>query len=103
TMATRSCSGQCSGGAIDSANESSSRSPAYHSTKPPGTERAAEPEPRRARRLSSRWDKSRPSAHAVAHVSAAKPEADEAMPAAIGKLLRDTTRTPHFVPVRARN
>ena len=67
-------------------------SPACMRTKPPKIERAAEPEPRRARSDSSRGGSSRPAARAAATASAAKPEADEASPDAVGKRLCAVTR-----------
>ena len=59
------------------------------STTPPSRDRGADPEPDRA--ISARrWGSScRPSAPAPAVTSAAKPDADEARPAPVGKSLRE--------------
>ena len=66
--------------------------PACMRTKPPKIERAAEPEPRRASSDSSRGGSSRPAARVAATASAAKPDADEARPEAVGKRLCEVTR-----------
>ncbi len=60
--------------------------PACISTKPPNSDRAAEPEPRRASTLSSRGGSFRSRAPAAAITSAAKPDAEDARPAPVGKL-----------------
>src|SRR5262245_6967185 len=67
--------------------------PACISTKPPKIERAADPEPCRATMLRSRGPSVRPSAASAARTSAAKPDAEDASPAPVGKLLRLVTRT----------
>src|SRR5262249_27549627 len=65
-------------------------------------ERAAEPEPRRASADSSVGVRSSPAARVAATASAAKPEADDASPDAVGTLLRVTTRARRSRPARAR-
>src|SRR5699024_4842718 len=70
---------------------SASEAPACHTAKRSISDRYAEPEPRRASRESCREDNSPPKAVAAAVASAAKPEADEAIPAAVGPSLLDTT------------
>ena len=62
-----------------------------HSTKPPGTDRQAEPEPRRAKRELSRSLSFKPAAWLAARARAAKAEAEEAIPAPEGKLFSLTT------------
>ena len=65
-----------------------------HATKPPWSERHAEPEPMRAMVESSPGKASFTAIScASAYVSAAYPAADDASPAAVGKLFADTTRT----------
>ncbi len=91
-----------SGDSRGSAYASSLVDPACMRTKPPNTERAAEPEPRRARIDSSRGDSSRPAARAAAAASAANPDADDASPDAVGKLLRERTRARIGMPACAR-
>ena len=66
--------------------------PACISTKPPKIERAAEPDPCRATMLRSRGDNVSPNAASPARTSAANPDADDASPAPVGKLLRLATR-----------
>ena len=61
-------------------------------TKPPGMLRQAEPLPSLASAESSPSVLFMPRAAHAARVSAAKPEADEAMPTPMGKVLFDTTR-----------
>ena len=73
-----------------------------HSTKPPGMERQAEPEPRRARRESSGSLSFRPAASLAARARAAKADADEAMPAPDGKLFSLTTSARASRPRRPR-
>src|SRR4051794_1755550 len=90
-MATKSTSGQWSAAANVSAKLASWVGAAYHSTKPPGIERAAEPEPSRDRQLSSRSERPMPSAAVAASDNAAKADADEAIPAPVGKLLAEVT------------
>src|SRR5262245_51781455 len=82
TMAMTSASARWSGATSVSAMEASpsDREPAYQRTNPPGMERVPEPEPdRRAQTPSRRSEASRPSTAAVATVSAANPEADDAI------------------------
>src|SRR5690606_8406395 len=57
-----------------------------HSTKPAGMERAAEPDPRRARTESSGSVRSSPAALLPATANAANAAAEEAIPAPAGKL-----------------
>ncbi len=73
-----------------------------HSTKPLGMLRAAEPEPSRASADNFASVRLRPAALAAATVSAAKADADEAMPVPVGKLLRDSTRAHCASPAQAR-
>src|SRR5690606_30780031 len=93
-IATTTSSGHSLAARIGSAKLSlpSGALPACISTKPPKIERAAEPEPRLARRLNSVGESVRPSAAAPAPTSAANPDAEDASPAPVGKLLRLTTR-----------
>ena len=65
----------------------SSLLPLNISTNPPKTERAAEPEPLLANSDNFRLSRSNPAALVAANASAANAEADEARPAAVGKLL----------------
>src|SRR5262245_18109203 len=93
-MATTTRTSQSSGSSNGSAIESlpSGRSPRCHSTNPPKIERAADPDPRRAR-ADSAGDSSRsPAARVDATASAANAAADEARPAPRGTQLRVTTR-----------
>ena len=69
----------------------------------PKIERAAEPEPIRASSERVRSSQSTPSASAEATVSAAKPEAEDARPAAVGKLLAVSTRANPRTPARWRS
>jgi len=89
TWTTKTCNGQCSGWAMETAYESlpSSVCPAYQRVHPGGMLLAALPEPRRARQESCFCVKSRPAAVAAASAQAALPEADEARPEAYGKVL----------------
>ena len=82
--------------------ESSSPLPGCHSTNPPGIERQADPEPRRARRESSRSLSARPAALAAANASEANAEAEEAIPVPIGKLFSLVTCAPSPMPLRLR-
>src|SRR6187401_2548338 len=95
-IAARSRRSQCSGGWRGCAKESapSGSEPAFISTKPPKIERAAEPDPRRASRLSSVGVSFSPAAWVAARASAAKAEADEARPDAAGKLFSEVTSAP---------
>jgi len=61
--------------------------PAESPTKPPNTDRAADPEPTRASAESSSSVELSPTAAAQAPASAANPEEELAIPAAVGKLL----------------
>lgn len=97
--------GQWDWGATSTARESvpEGREPASQATKPPKRERQAEPEPRRATRESSDGEAIeglaeeeegkvlRPYNAAMDEVRAANPEAEEARPAAVGKLLYEAT------------
>ncbi len=83
--------GARSGSAIES--RPSARSPRRHSTKPPNTERAADPDPLRARADSAGGSRRRPAARLVASASAAKAAADDASPTPFG--------TPLVVRIRA--
>ena len=89
-------SGQCSRGATSSASESlpSACWPDCHATNPPKSERHAEPLPRRAIRDSADWDSTsrRPYSSATEAASAANPDADDASPAAVGKLFSEHRR-----------
>ena len=87
--------------------EQSSSSPASapqasQRTKPPGTLRHAEPEPRRARRESSSVESCKPAAAHAATVNAAKAEAEEANPVPAGKLLCEMTLALVLMQARAR-
>ena len=93
---------QCSGGAICQAKESSSSVPATHSTYPPNMERLAEPDPKRAQVESSFSSNLISKAAAAAKVRAAKPEAEEASPAPVGKSLTETTRALRGFPAKVR-
>ena len=66
----------------------SAASPARHSTNPLKTDRHALPLPSRARIDSSRASRSHPNNWSSARASAAKPDADDANPAAVGIVLR---------------
>src|SRR5210317_2633605 len=83
-MATTTVTGQSS--AVESLLTSISSFVFLSSTKPPSKDRAAEPEALPARLASSGVDIDRPAASAAATVSAANDDAEEARPAAIGKL-----------------
>lgn len=76
--------------------------PACNSTYPPGTERAADPDPRRARRESSRSLILSPAAALPASASAANAEADEAIPAPDGKLFSVITSARSSISARPR-
>src|SRR5262245_26453924 len=76
--------------------------PACISTKPPKIERAADPDPWRATMLRSRGESARPNAASAARTSAANPDAEDASPAPVGKLLRLTTRTRVSTPALRR-
>src|SRR6185436_6355990 len=76
--------------------------PACISTNPPKIERAADPEPWRATMLRSRALSVRPNAASAARTSAAYPDAEDASPAAVGKLLRLVTRTRVSTPALLR-
>lgn len=74
--------------------------PTSQATKPPKRDRQAEPDPNRATRESSDGEATagsdgvkvlRPYSAAMEEVNAANPEAEEANPAAVGKLLYDAT------------
>ena len=84
-------SGQWDCGATSTANESlpSGAEPISHATNPPKSERHAEPEPWREMRDSCEEDAGSLYSAASDETSAAKPEADDARPAAVGKLLRE--------------
>lgn len=60
-------------------------------TKPSGIDRAAEPEPRRAIIDNCLVERFNSAAVVAARVRAAKPEAEEAIPAPVGKLLTEAT------------
>src|SRR5262245_12516849 len=77
--------------------------PACISTNPPKIERAADPEPCRATMLRSRGLRVTPSAVSAARTSAANPDAEDASPAPVGKLLRLTTRTRVSTPALCRS
>ena len=62
--------------------------PARHSTKPSAKLRAALPLPSRANTDSSRGASPQPNSPSTAFASAAKPDADDAKPAAVGTVLR---------------
>src|SRR5699024_12130771 len=82
---------QLSCGAIVTSKESepSSRSPYRHSTKPPYTERQADPEPCRVIRDKAGKSISISNASVAAPASAANPDADDAKPAAVGTAFSD--------------
>ena len=84
TMATTTRSGHASLGSSCSARQCG---PA-RTAKPPWTERAAEAEPRRAKADISAAVRPSPQWASTAAAKAAKPAAEEAKPAAVGKLLR---------------
>ena len=71
---------------MENAKESKSLLPFCHSLNPAGMDRQADPDPRRARRERSISEISSPMAVTAARVRAAKPEAEEAIPAPVGKL-----------------
>src|SRR6185437_13784324 len=104
-IATTTLSGHAAGSSNGFANASSPspRVPAAISTKPPKIERAAEPEPRRARSDNSRASIPSPSARSTATASAAKPDAEDANPAPVGKSLPVSTRARVVMPARTRN
>src|SRR3990170_4954478 len=87
TIAMQSTKAQCSGGAIETPKLSPSLSEVCQTTKPLGTERAADPEPRRANLESDCSSRLRPAAVLAAKASAAKAEEEDAIPAPLGKLL----------------
>lgn len=96
-LATRimaSISGQCDRGATSRAALSSPSPwlPASHATYPPSRLRHADPDPCRAMSESSCGDWGRVYRSAMARTRAAKPAAEEARPAAVGKLLMETRR-----------
>ena len=103
-IATTTDSGQSAASRIGSANASlpSGAVPACSSTKPPKIERAADPEPRRARIDSSLAVASTPAAAQAATARAANPEADDARPAPVGKLLVEVTVAAERMPARSR-
>lgn len=68
------------------------RWPMSHATYPPRRERHADPEPWRAIRESSTGECGREYRSAIARTRAAKPAAEEARPAAVGKLLTERMR-----------
>ena len=70
----------------------------YHSTNPPGIDRLAEPDPRRASRESSRCVRMVPTARLAAKASAANADAEEAIPVPEGKLFSLTTSARLFIP-----
>ncbi len=80
------------------ASRPSARSPRAISTKPPKIERAAEPEPRRASSDSSLGGSSSPAARDAASASAAKPDADDASPDAVGTLFSVATSARAAMP-----
>ena len=63
---------------METATESSSPAPIFHSTNPLGMERDAEPEPSRASREHCASDRVNPAARDEASASAAKAAAEEA-------------------------
>ncbi len=77
-------------------------SPACQTDTPPGIDRVAEPEPRRARRERSRSDRSSPYAAAAAVARAAKPEALDASPAPVGTVFTVSTWACVVEPARSR-
>ncbi|OQB87288.1 MAG: hypothetical protein BWX85_00330 [Chloroflexi bacterium ADurb.Bin120] len=77
---------QWSTGAMECASVSPIAGSTVHSTNPAGMERHAEPEPKRASAESSLSESVKPSAAVPARARAAKPEAEEASPAPMGKL-----------------
>src|SRR5512139_2257065 len=87
---------------MEKAYESSSDVPACHSTNPPGIERAAEPDPRRASRERSCSLRFSPAALLPARASAANAEAEEAIPAPEGKLLLVITSARSLIFARER-
>src|SRR5262245_7974875 len=80
--------GRCPGGATRSA----AAAEASAMPQPPYTERAADADEARASALTWSSGSSRPAARLAASASAAKPEALEASPAAVGKSLTLDTR-----------
>ena len=80
----------------------SGASPPSSSTKPPNTLRAALAELRRARSATCSADQSRPAARTAASARAAKPDALEARPLAVGKSFTDTMRARVVVWAAAR-
>lgn len=95
TTQIRACiSGQCDCGATSTASESVPLAsvPSRQATKPPKSDRQAEPDPCRAMRDSSEGDCGSSYSAARDATRAARPDADEASPAAVGKLLYDAMR-----------
>src|SRR5258708_35629860 len=99
-MATISRTSQCSAGKSVSANDVSELSPACHSTYPPHTQRQAEPEPWRAKMLSSFCESFRPAARVAAIVSAANAELELDKPVAAGNVFWETTLANVLTPAR---
>lgn len=92
TTQMRACiSGQCDWGATSTASESlpSAAEPISQATNPPKRDRHAEPEPWREIRESSEADVGRAYSAAREDTRAAKPAAEDASPAAVGKLFTD--------------
>ena len=84
--------GQCSNGAISTAFEScpSGKVPISQATNPPTSDLHAEPEPLRAIFDNSDMSWGNSYNFAIAETNAAKPAADDAKPAAVGKLFSET-------------
>src|SRR3954468_2469817 len=82
-----------SGQAAPSSTGSAEAAPSRRATKPPKSERAADADARRATELSVATGRGRPSACAAPSASAAKPDALDASPDAVGKSLCDSTRS----------
>src|SRR5947207_5619125 len=76
--------------------------PAWQIAKPPNIDRAADADPRRARRDSAVGSRSRPYAAAPASARAAKPLAEDARPAPVGTELRVSTAAGSVRPANSR-
>lgn len=92
TKMTALSDGQCSNGAISTAFEScpSGKVPISQATNPPKSDLHAEPEPFRAIFDNSDMSWGNSYNFAIAETNAAKPAADDAKPAAVGKLFSET-------------
>ncbi len=93
-IATTTASGHAAASSSGRAIHVAASSPPDNVTKPPYSERAADADARRASIERSTSDMCSPSAASIAVISAAKPDADDARPAAVGKLLSVSMRNP---------